>query len=105
MARIISVCNQKGGIRRGCKYILNKHLVETTGIEEAYRDFSKYLKTPNLQKNRNLPIMPLCAVISQNGDIFGNSFLESHSVKLSIIVDFELKLTINKIQPLENKNR
>ena len=41
-------------------------LVETAGIEEAYRYFSKLLKTSNLRKARNLPIMPLCVVISQN---------------------------------------
>ena len=56
-------CNQKGGKNGGYKYFIINNLVETAGIEESYCYFSNLLKTPNLQKTKNLPNMPLCAVV------------------------------------------
>ena len=56
---------------------------------------------PNLQKIKNLPNMPLCAVNSQNGDKFGDSFLTFFFIPFIEILDYNLKLSMGKFQPLE----
>ena len=82
--------------------------METAGIEDSLRHFSNPLKTPNLQKSKltNYAVVccyvPLCAVISQIGDIFGDSFFRIFFIPIIQIVDFILKLVVVKFQPLEN---